>query len=114
MPAVRIWPGKPYPLDGVFSNLADEEALIKDSRLSARLGYVGRTVIHPKQIEPVRRAYAVPEAGLVYYAKVVKEFEAMEKSGVAAITIDGKLVDYAMFQRARRVLALAQLDRAGR
>jgi citrate lyase subunit beta/citryl-CoA lyase len=106
--------GKPYPLDGVFSNLADEEALIKDSRLSARLGYVGRTVIHPKQIEPVRRAYAVPESEVAYYTKVVKEFEAVEKSGVAAITIDGKLVDYAMFQRAKRVLALAQLDRPGR
>lgn len=103
--------GKPYPLDGVFSNLADEDALIKDSRFSARLGYVGRTVIHPKQIEPVRRAYAVPEAEVEYYTKVVKEFEAVEKSGVAAITIDGKLVDYAMFQRAKRVLALAQLDR---
>ena len=103
--------GKPYPLDGVFSNLADEEALIKDSRLSARLGYVGRTVIHPKQIEPVRRAYAVPEGEVAYYTKVVKEFEAVEKNGVAAITIDGKLVDYAMFQRAKRVLTLAQLDR---
>ena len=103
--------GKPYPLDGVFSNLADEDALIKDTRLSARLGYVGRTVIHPKQIEPVRRAYAVPEGEVAYYTKVVKEFEAVEKTGVAAITIDGKLVDYAMFQRAKRVLALAQLDR---
>jgi citrate lyase subunit beta/citryl-CoA lyase len=103
--------GKLYPLDGVFSNLADEEALIKDTRLSARLGYVGRTVIHPKQIEPVRRAYAVPETEIAYYSKVVKEFEAVEKTGVAAITIDGKLVDYAMFQRAKRVLALAKLDR---
>jgi citrate lyase subunit beta/citryl-CoA lyase len=94
----------------VFSNLADEESLIKDSRLSARLGYVGRTVIHPKQIDPVRRAYAVPEAEVAYYTKVVKEFEAVEKTGTAAITIEGKLVDYAMFQRAKRVLALAQLD----
>jgi citrate lyase subunit beta/citryl-CoA lyase len=42
---------------------------------------------------------------------VVKEFEAVEKTGVAAITIDGKLVDYAMFQRAKRVLDLAKLDR---
>jgi len=103
--------GKPYPLDGVFSNLADEEALIKDTRLSARLGYVGRTVIHPKQIKPVRLAYAVPQAEVEYYTKVVTEFEAVEKAGVAAITIDGKLVDYAMFQRAKRVLALARLDR---
>jgi citrate lyase subunit beta/citryl-CoA lyase len=103
--------GKPYPLDGVFSNLADEEALIKDTRLSARLGYVGRTVIHPKQIKPVRLAYAVPQTEVEYYTRVVKEFEAVEKTGVAAITIDGKLVDYAMFQRAKRVLDLAKLDR---
>ncbi len=103
--------GKAWPLDGVYGNLNDEAGLIQDSRLSARLGYVGRTVIHPKQIAPVRQAYAVPAAEVAYYQKVVSEFEAVEKAGSAAITIDGKLVDYAMVQRARRVLALAKLDR---
>ena len=98
------------PLDGVFSDLNDEAGLIADTRLSARLGYVGRTTIHPKQTAPVRQAYAVPEAEATYYRKVVTEFEAKEKQGVAAITVDGKLVDYAMFQRAKRVLALANLD----
>lgn len=98
------------PLDGVYGNLSDEAGLIQDSRLSARLGYVGRTVIHPKQIAPVRQAYAVPAAEVVYYQKVVSEFEAVEKAGTAAITVDGKLVDYAMYQRARRVLELAKLD----
>ena len=98
------------PLDGVFSDLNDEAGLIADTRLSARLGYVGRTTIHPKQTAPVRAAYAVPEAEAAYYRKVVSEFEAKEKQGIAAITVDGKLVDYAMFQRAKRVLALANLD----
>ena len=103
--------GKAYPLDGVFSNLSDEEALVRDSRVSARLGYVGRTVIHPKQIAPVRKAYAVPKEEVAYYTRVVQEFEAVEKTGkVAAITVDGKLVDYAMYGRARRVLELAKLD----
>ncbi|MDO8595400.1 MAG: CoA ester lyase [Sulfuricaulis sp.] len=103
--------GIAWPLDGVYSNLNDEAGLIQDSRLSARLGYVGRTVIHPRQIAPVRQAYAVPAAEVAYYQKVVSEFEAVEKTGTAAITVDGKLVDYAMFQRARRVLELAKLDR---
>ena len=104
--------GKAWPLDGVFSDLGDEEGLIKDSTLSARLGYAGRTVIHPKQIAPVRRAYAVPEADVAYYQQVVSEFEAVEKTGAAAaITVNGKLVDYAMYQRAKRVLDLAKLDR---
>ena len=99
------------PLDGVFSDLNDEAGLIADSRLSARLGYTGRTIIHPKQIEPVRQAYAVPEAEVAYYREVVGAFEAAEKSGVAAIVVNGRLVDYAMYERAKRVLALAAIDR---
>jgi citrate lyase subunit beta/citryl-CoA lyase len=103
--------GHIHPLDGVFSDLNDETGLIADSRLSARLGYIGRTVIHPKQIAPVKSAYAVPELEVAYYQKVVVEFAAAEKAGTAAIAVDGKLVDYAMAQRARRVLELAKLDR---
>ena len=102
--------GKLYPLDGVFSDLNDIEALVRDSQISARLGYVGRTVIHPKQISPVRRAYSVPAEQIEYYTRVVSEFEAAEKSGVAAITVDGKLVDYAMYSRAKSVLEIAKLD----
>jgi citrate lyase subunit beta/citryl-CoA lyase len=102
--------GKAYPLDGVFSDLADEAALIQDTRLSARLGYVGRTVIHPKQIAPVREAYAVPQAEVAYYREVVARFEEVEKTGTAAITVNGKLVDYAMYQRAKKVLTLAACD----
>ena len=103
--------GKHNALDGVFGNLADEEGFYRDSRLSARLGYVGRTVIHPKQIAPARKAYAVPAEEVAYYTRVVKEFEAVEKAGTAAaITVDGKLVDYAMYSRAKRVLELAKLD----
>ena len=100
-----------YPLDGVFADLNDDRGLFEDSRLSARLGYIGRTVIHPKQIEPVRRAYAVSDADLAYYKKVILEFEMLEKGGAAATVVDGKMVDYAMYQRAKRVLNLAKLNR---
>ncbi len=99
-----------YPLDGVYADIGDEAGLIKDSTLSARLGFLGRTPIHPKQIAPIRKAYAVPEAEIIWYTRVVAEFEAAEKTGVGAIAIEGKLVDYAMFQRAKRVLELAKLN----
>jgi citrate lyase subunit beta/citryl-CoA lyase len=99
-----------YALDGVFSDLNDEAGFIQDCALSARLGYVGRTLIHPKQIAPARQAYSVSESDVAYYGRVVSEFEAVEKTGTAAITVDGKLVDYAMYQRAKRVLELARLD----
>ncbi len=100
-----------WPLDGVFADLNDEAGLVADSVLSARIGYLGRTAIHPKQIAPMRKAYAVPAADVEYYTKVVAEFEAVEKTGTAAaITVNGRLVDYAMYQRAKRVLELARLD----
>jgi citrate lyase subunit beta/citryl-CoA lyase len=58
-----------YPLDGVFGDITDEAALIKDSTMSARLGFLGRTPIHPKQITPVRQAYAVPQAEVLWYTR---------------------------------------------
>jgi len=99
-----------FPLDGVYSDINDEAGLIQDSTQSARLGFRGRTPIHPKQIAPIRKAYAVPEAEVAWYTRVVTEFEAAEKTGVAAIAVEGKLIDYAMYARAKRVLELAKLN----
>lgn len=99
-----------YPLDGVYSDINDDAGLIQDSTASARLGFLGRTPIHPKQIAPIRKAYAVPEAEVAWYTRVVTEFEAAEKTGVAAIAVEGKLIDYAMYARAKRVLELAKLN----
>lgn len=96
--------GKVTPLDGVFADLSDETGFARDCRHSAALGYVGRTIIHPKQIPATVEAYAVSEREIAYYERVVHEFETAEKSGVAAITIEGKLVDYAMYKQARQVL----------
>ena len=101
--------GNVQPLDGVFSDLGDDAGLLKDSRLSASLGYVGRTIIHPKQMDAVRGAYGISARDVVYYKRIVQEFEDAEKIGVAAITIDGKLVDYAMYKQANRILEISVL-----
>lgn len=99
-----------YPLDGVYSDINDDAGLMRDSLQSARLGFLGRTPIHPKQIDVIRKAYAVPQTEVDWYTRVVKEFEAAEKNGVAAIAVEGKLIDYAMYARAKRVLELAKLN----
>lgn len=98
--------GNVTPIDGVFADLQDEAGLYAESSLSAKLGYVGRTIIHPKQIEIVEKAYGIPLPVIAYYEQVVQEFEIAEKQGVAAITIAGKLVDYAMYRQAKRMLSL--------
>lgn len=99
-----------YPLDGVYSDINDDAGLMRDSLQSAKLGFLGRTPIHPRQIDVIRKAYAVPESEVQWYTRVVNEFEAAEKTGVAAIAVEGKLIDYAMYQRAKRVLELAKLN----
>jgi citrate lyase subunit beta/citryl-CoA lyase len=96
--------GNVTPIDGVFADLNDEAGLLAESSLSAKLGYVGRTIIHPKQIDIVEQAYGLSSALKGYYQRLVHEFEEAEKNGVAAITIDGKLVDYAMYRQAKRIL----------
>jgi citrate lyase subunit beta/citryl-CoA lyase len=96
--------GNVTPLDGVYADLNNEAGLLAESTLSAKLGYVGRTIIHPKQIDIVEKAYGITPALLAYYGKVVHEFELAEKEGIAALTIDGKLVDYAMYRQAKRIL----------
>ena len=100
--------GLEHPLDGVFAGLDDEAALVADTTLSKRLGYKGRTVIHPRQIGPVNAIYTPPPEEVAYYRRLLAAFESATAEGRASVTFEGKMIDYAMAARARRVLALAE------
>jgi citrate lyase subunit beta / citryl-CoA lyase len=95
------------PLDGVFANVRDAAGFEQDTALSRRLGYRGRTVIHPSQIEPCNRLYAPSPAELDYYARVIAAYDRAVTAGSASTTVDGKMIDEAMAKAARRVLAEA-------
>jgi len=102
------------PLDGVFSNVRDPEGFEKDTALSRRLGYRGRKLIHPSQIEPCNRLYAPSEAELDYYSRVLEAFDKALAQGSASTTVDGKMIDVAMANAARRMLdEAAALKKAG-
>jgi citrate lyase subunit beta / citryl-CoA lyase len=102
------------PLDGVFANVRDGAGFERDTALSRRLGYRGRKLIHPAQIEPCNRLYRPSEAELDYYARVLEAFEAAAKQGSASTTVDGRMIDVAMANAARRVLdAAAAWKKAG-
>src|SRR5262249_57497097 len=81
------------PLDGVFSNVRDGDGFERDTALSRRLGYRGRKLIHPAQIEPCNRLYQPSAAELDYYARVLEAFEQAVKQGSASTTVDGRLID---------------------
>ncbi len=97
--------GLPYVLDGAFSDIKNEKALRADCALSKRLGYDGRTLIHPSQVGPAREEYAASDQDLAYYERLVAAFEEAEAAGRAAITFEGKLVDYAMYKKAQTFIA---------
>ncbi len=92
------------PLDGVFADIRDAAGFARDTELSRRLGYRGRKLIHPSQIEPCNRLYRPTAAELDYYARVLEAFEVAVADGRASTTVDGKMIDVAMAAAARQVL----------
>src|SRR5215471_5892636 len=90
--------------DGVFANVRDAEGFERDTALSRRLGYRGRKLIHPTQIEPCNRLYRPSAAELDYYARVLAAFDQALARGSASTTVDGRMIDAAMANAARRVL----------
>jgi citrate lyase subunit beta / citryl-CoA lyase len=102
------------PLDGVFADVRDAEGFERDTALSRRLGYRGRKLIHPAQIEPCNRLYRPSAAELDYYARVIEAFDQAVAQGSAATTVNGRMIDLAMANAARRVLdAEAAWKKAG-
>jgi len=104
--------GIKYPLDGVFSNIRDHDGFRRDTVLSKRLGFRGRTVIHPSQIEAANEIYMPTAAEIDYAHRVIKAFDEALARGTASTTVDGKLVDVAMAKTARNVLDLVATIKA--
>jgi citrate lyase subunit beta/citryl-CoA lyase len=101
--------GIEYPLDGVFVDIDNIDNLIADTTLSKRLGYKGRAIIHPKHVEHVNRIYTPQPEEVRYYRGLLQAFDVALAEGKGSVTYEGKMIDYAMAARARKVLALADM-----
>lgn len=99
--------GKP-PLINSWYDVADLEGLRKDARLNRSLGYAGMALIHPSHVPVVNEVFTPSEEELAYYQGLLKAFEEAEKQGHAAVVYEGDMVDYAMVQTAKDVLAFAE------
>jgi citrate lyase subunit beta/citryl-CoA lyase len=94
-------------IDCPFVNFKDTEAFEKSTRYGRQLGYEGRMLIHPGQIEPSHKIYT-PDTEDVEWAKgVVKVFEEEGiAKGSAAVSYKGKMVDTPVYENARTILAI--------
>lgn len=99
--------GVPHPIDGVFMNYRDQEALRTESRLARRLGYVAKLAIHPAQLEVINEVFTPTPDEVARNRAVLEAFDRAEAEGRASVAVDGRMVDRAVARTARSVLARA-------
>ncbi|MDO8431178.1 MAG: CoA ester lyase [Candidatus Binatus sp.] len=92
------------PIDTVFTNFKDSEALFKESQAARRAGFTGKIAIHPDQVEPINRAFTPSPEDVEYANRVIAAFAA----GVGTVGLDGKMLDMPHLKQAHRVIAMAQ------
>jgi len=95
-------------IDIVTIDYKDIEALRAESKFGARLGYSGKQIIHPAQVEPVQTAFTPNDESIVYAKRIVETFEASQKEGKGAYSLDGKMIDMPLLKNAQKVLERAR------
>ncbi len=94
-------------LDGVCNDFSDVEAFSRECAEGAAMGFTGKTLIHPGQIEPANKAFSTSEAALTQAKAILAAFALPENAGKGAIALDGRMVERLHLIRAEQLLARA-------
>jgi citrate lyase subunit beta/citryl-CoA lyase len=100
--------GIEQPMEAVFMDFRNLEALRVECELAARLGYVGKVAIHPAQVAVIHDVFTPAPEVVAHQRKILAAFEEALAAGKASIGVDGKMVDYAVARVARTVIARAE------
>ncbi|MDO9303164.1 MAG: CoA ester lyase, partial [Anaerolineales bacterium] len=95
-------------IDIVTIDYKDIEALRAESEFGARLGYSGKQIIHPTQVQPVQTAFTPNDEAIAYAKRIVETFEANQKEGKGAYSLGGKMIDMPLLKNAQKVLERAK------
>jgi citrate lyase subunit beta/citryl-CoA lyase len=96
------------PIDTVYVHIKDQIGLLKETRLVKQLGFQGKLVVHPDQIDVVNNVFA-PTAEEVQEAKaIVAAFDDALASGTAVIQLNGKMIDYPVVERSKKIVDQAK------
>lgn len=93
-------------IDGPCGAFRDARLTEASAQKAAAMGFDGKQVIHPDQIEPTLRAFTPSAEELAQARRVVEAMEQAEAQGQGAVTLDGKMIDYANVRMARRIIEL--------
>ncbi|GJD48318.1 Citrate lyase subunit beta [Methylobacterium crusticola] len=101
------------PIDTAHTNIADAGSLERAARRARTYGFGGKFCIHPSQVAAVNRAFTPGEAEVARARRIVAAFGEAERRGLAAIRVDGALVDYPIALRAARMVRAVDEVRDG-
>jgi citrate lyase subunit beta / citryl-CoA lyase len=94
-------------LDGVYNNLSDAEGFARECAEACDLGFDGKTLIHPNQIEPCNAAFSPSPDEVAQARKIIAAFGQPENKGKGVVQIDGRMVERMHAEMAQRTVAVA-------
>jgi len=95
-------------LDGVYNNLSDPEGFAAECAQARDLGFDGKTLIHPNQIEPCNAAFSPAPDEVAAARKMIAAFDLPENRDKGVVAIDGRMVERMHAEMARRTVAIAE------
>jgi len=93
-------------LDGVYNDIKDETGFVAECEQGRDLGFDGKTLIHPSQVEPCNTTFAPSPEDVEKAGRIIAAFEEAEADGRGVVTVDGRMVENLHVDQARRTLAI--------
>jgi len=95
-------------VDGVYLDLADADGFAQSCVQGLEMGFDGKTLIHPKQLEAANRVFAPSEADIEFSKRIIVAHAQAVAEGKGVVVVDGKLIENLHVQDAQRIVALAE------
>jgi citrate lyase subunit beta / citryl-CoA lyase len=99
-------------LDSIWQIVDDLDGLQRDAKTAKKLGYAGKSIIHPKHIEPVHNVFVPSQNEIEWAKKVISTLNEIQQHGDkrGAIKVDGKMIDAVHFKQAKLILDFITKD----
>jgi citrate lyase subunit beta / citryl-CoA lyase len=94
-------------LDGVYNDIEDAAGFEAECVQGRQMGFDGKTLIHPSQLEPCNRVFAPTEDEVDRARRIIEAFDEAQADGRGVVTVDGRMVENLHVEQSRRTLALA-------
>jgi len=95
-------------LDGVYNDVRDLEGFTAECRQGVELGFDGKTLVHPTQVDVANRAWAPDDDEVEHARRVIAAFDEASRAGKGVVVVDGRMVESLHVENARRTLAAAE------